>query len=240
MGVLDKVAGATAPRRTADICLDGALQAEWEIVRAGLDAALDADQANPEFEDSLPNFTAALDETEDLRARVAASQVTFVFESIGWIERLKLQAAHPPRQDVVTDLYRGYNQETYLPELVRKSFVSITDADGDTATEMSDEHWVNLFGAPAVEADPENNIEARPAIKPALNLQQFERLVNAAEKAVDEGTAVPPSARSSRESQDSGTSFEQRSPGTSLPDVSEAGSPDRSTAPTTETATASR
>lgn len=226
MGVLDTMNAASPSRKTVPMCLDGAVQAEVDAIEASFQAALDEDKkghgslANP-----APAFTAAVHRREELREQVARSQVTFVFERMPWTERVALQAEHPPRTGNIADLARGYNFETFLPALIRGSVVEVTDATGDTETDIPDDTWDSLLGTPAVAAaKAADGQPARRASAGSLNHAQVSRLVDAATAVNEKSTTVPPSALSLLASQDSGESSAQPSPGTSARAGGKAGS----------------
>jgi len=118
---------------------------------------------------------------------------------------IALQAEHPPRDGNLGDRLRGFNSDTFYRALVRRSCLSVTGADEDEVTEIPDAVWDSLLGRPAT--------EDQPAVAGSLNLRQVDRLIAAANVVNDAETAVPPSARSLLESQDSGASLAQPSPG---------------------------
>lgn len=215
MGVLDTLEAATPIRRAVTMCVDGALQAEWDAANEALDVAARSDASSGSL--ALPAVTAAVNHLDDLRDRVQASEVTFLFERMPWTDKIALKAAHPPRDGNLPDAFNGYNVESYTRALIRASVVSVTGAGGDTVKKVPAKTWDSLLGS-----------EARVGhkIQPGtLNTKQVDRLVRAAMQVNDGENAVPPSARSLLESQDSGASLAQPSPGTSPPSGSEAGSP---------------
>lgn len=213
MSVLDTLAAATPNRRSVKICVNGALQAEWDALVEQLpDVVVETSLA-------AENVTAVAQELEAMRGRIAASEVTFEFEQLEWTKRIALQAAHAPRPGHFVDGLRGFNVDTYTPLIIRKSCVAVVGADGDRATEIPDPLWTSLFGDPGDPDDPE-----RPPVKGSLNAKQVNDLLAAAIDVNDGVTSVPPSARSLLQSQDSGASSAQPSPGTSPRSGSAAGS----------------
>lgn len=214
MGVLDTLQAATPVRRTVVMCVDGALQAEWDAANEALDDAARSDIDDGSL--ALPKTKRAVDHLDDLRDRVAASKVSFLFERVDWTERLAEMAKHPPREGVLLDRMNGYNVETFTRWQIAASCVSATGVDGDTSG-IPAETWVTLLGASA-EGD-------KPKVAGTMNSKQIERLTTAARHVNEGENSVPPSARSLLESQDSGASLAQPSPGTSPQDGSEAGSP---------------
>lgn len=213
MSVLDTLRAATPARKSVKMCVDGALQAEWE---ATLD---ELDQADEDGSGSLaqPTVTAIVQKLDRLRSRVAASEVTFNFEKMPWADRLALQAAHPPRDGNMVDRIRGANAETYYPAYIRASVCSVVGADGEEVTEIPDDVWESLLGRPAT--------EDQPATAGSLNTGQINTLIGLADAVNNGQTTVPPSARSLLESQVSGASLAQPSPGPSPQSGSEDGNP---------------
>lgn len=222
MSVLDTLRAATPARKSVEMCVNGALQAEW-------DATLDElDKADETGTGSLaqPAVTEIADRLDALREQMAASKVTFHFEKMPWAARLALQAEHPPREGNMVDRIRGFNAETYYPAYIRGSVCSVVGVDGEEVTEIPDDVWDSLLGV---------NGSAG-----SLNTGQVNTLIGLADAVNNGQTSVPPSARSLLESQVSGASLAQPSPGADLPpsgseDGSPSGSPSTSTSPTTST-----
>jgi hypothetical protein len=213
VSVLDTLRAASPARRSEKMCVNGALQAEWDKTLA------EFDDIDPDTSGSLaqPAVTEIVDRLDTLREQVAASEVTFTFEKMPWQERLALQADHPPRDGNVADRIRGFNAETYFPALIAGSCVSVTGVDGDEVTDVPADVWESLLGAPAD--------DDKPAVAGSLNSGQVDRLVALANQVNSGQNAVPPSARSLLVSQDSGASLAQPSPGTSPLDASADGNP---------------
>lgn len=229
MSVLDTLKKASPNRRSVTLCVDGALQAEWDALTAKLQDAVTADTAAGAGSLAMPATTQLIEDMDSIRERMAASEVTFLFEQMPWEARLALQAQHPPREKNMADRIRGLNTATFYPALIRGSCVSVTGADGDTVTEVPDEIWEGLLG------DPE------AGTKGSLSMGQVNQLTQAAQAVNDGETTVPPSARSLLGSRDSGASLAQPSPGTSPPADSKAGSrPTSQKSTATKKATASK
>lgn len=232
MSVLDKIDAATLPRRTVEIILDAAVEDEWRSLREQLPTAADEDvraamaAENDGQTASLarPATTKIATRMEELRETAAASRVYFVFEPLDWRKRVALQAENPPREGNRIDSMQGYNLDTYTPAVIRDSCVGVSETEGGELTPVPEEKWLKLLG------DPDNDI------KGTMNYGQVNRLFGAAHQ-VNEGLSqVPTSARSLLETQDSGASLAQPSPGTeSAPSDSEAGS--QPTSPPTSTTT---
>jgi hypothetical protein len=223
MGVIDTLQAASPARRSVTMCVDGALQAEWDAASDRLGDAAKADQDTGSL--ALPNLTKLVNELDELRERVAASEVTFLFEKMPWTEHIALRAQHPPRPDNLLDRIRGFNIDTFYPEVIKASCVSVTDVNGDVAAgraaawsqvkvlgpdgepapELPDEVWDGLLGRPAT--------DDAPATAGSLNMGQVNTLVQDATQVNEGKTTVPPSARSLLGSQDSGASLAQPDPG---------------------------
>jgi hypothetical protein len=210
MGVLDRLGTATAAQRTVELILDEALNAQWRGYQAQLAKAADSDVETGSL--ARPATTEISLKMDEIRDQVEASTITFAFEKLDWRVRVRVQAEHPPREGNRLDNLRGYNIETYTPAIIRASCVSVTDTEGDTATEIPDDLWDKLLGVPGSD------------VKADLGYAQVDQLYRAATEVNDTVTAVPPSARFLRGSQDSGASLAQPGPGTSPPSASAAGS----------------
>lgn len=213
MGVLDIMAGATVGTKQETLILDAALEERWLELTTKLEKAAASDVDTGSL--AMPATTAIVNEMEELREAVEASQVTFHFAPMDWPSRLALQADHPPRDGNTIDRVRRFNVETFIPALIKATCVKTVDHAGDEATEIPDATWDHLLGNP----------QADPPVKPTLTLRQVERLYAKASATDDGVSRVPPSARSLLGSQDSGASLAQPSPGTSRRSGSAAGSP---------------
>ena len=214
MSALDTLRAATPSRKTVTMCVDGALQAEWEAIQQELDEAARSDGQTGSL--ALPAVTEVVDRLDAIRDRVLASEVTFLFERLGPWEEIALRADHPPREGNAVDRMRGFNIETFFPALIRASCVSVGKA-GEESEAVPDDVWDALLGTAAT--------EETPAVRGSLNTRQVNKLIAAADHVNSGETSVPPSARSLLESQDFGASLAQPSPGTSRPAASEAGNP---------------
>ena len=202
MGVLDTLKAASKARRDVVLILDTALEAEWFRLKEEL-----ADAADKDFQGgslAMPETTAIVNQMEEIRGQVEASEVTFTFEQLGWAERLNLQADHPPRDGNRIDAQKGCNLETYTPAVIRASCVGVEGHDDDEPTVMPDEAWDMLL--------------------PGLSYAQIDRLYAAATQVNDGLAKVPTSARFLLETQDSEASLAQPGPGTPPPSASKAGS----------------
>jgi len=215
MGVLDTMASATLTTREETLILDAALATKWDALSRELDQAARADSAAEGGSLALPETTRVVNEMDAIRDQVMASQVTFTFQPMDWVERIQLQAEHPPRAGSAGDRVRGFNVSTFVPTIIKACCVKVTDAAGDEATEIPDETWDRLLGNP----------EADPPVRPTLASGQVTRLFAAAMESNQGESRIPPSARFLLGSQDSGASLAQPSPGTSPQSGSKAGSP---------------
>jgi hypothetical protein len=198
------------------MCLDGALQAEWESVQEELS---NVDTTHESLAKTAVGEIA--DRMDQVRDRFLASAVTFTFaaDGLSWGEYLRLQAEHAPREGNTLDRIRGFNVETFYPALIRKTCVSVSAPDGEPE-DVPDDVWDTLLG----DGDKRGS----------LNLTQVNKLISGADYVMNGETAVPPSARSLLTSQDFGASLVQPSPGQAeAPSGSEGGK--RPTSPSTST-----
>lgn len=208
MSALEAMASATKPRVLVSLILDAALDAEWTRLQSELAEAAQAElRVGPDPSASLanprPRVADKARQMEDLRERVEASRVTFVFEGLDWPARLALQLEHPPRPGNRIDELRGYNTETYIAALIRASCVQVTSAS-DEGSEVPERLWDTFL--------------------PNLSFGQFDQLAQGATEANDGSPQVPPSAHFLLEPQDSEVSSQPPSPGTPARSDSEAGS----------------
>lgn len=208
MSVLDTLRHASPARKSVKMCVDGALQAEWD---ATLDELDHVDLESNGGSLAQPAVTAIAERLDALRDKFRASEVTFHFEKMPWAQRLSLQADNPPRDGNTADQIRGFNAEAYYPALIKASVVSVVGVDGEEVTDIPDDVWDGLLGTPESAG--------------SLNTGQVNTLIGLADSVNNGQTAVPPSARSLLESQDFGTSLAQPSPGPSPLDDSEDGNP---------------
>ena len=210
MSALDTLRAATPTRKSVTMCLDGALQAEWDAAVDAVNEAAKADASEGSLAGAMPATEAAFEHLDELADRVSADEVTFLFaaERLSWGEYLRMQAEHKPREGNLLDRLKGFNVETFYPVLVRATCASVSSAGGDEET-VPDDVWDTLLG------DGE-----KPG---SLNLKQVNNLVAGAEFVMNGETAVPPSARSLLKSRDFGASLALPSPGTSPPSGSAVG-----------------
>lgn len=218
MSVLDTIRAATPTRKTVTMCLDGALQAEWDAAVEAVNEAARRDADNGSL--AMTESAAAFEALDAISEKFDAAAVTFTFSAdrLGWGEYLRLQADHAPREGNVLDRVRGFNMETFYPALIRATCISVASADGEPEP-MPDDAWDLLLGADGKAG--------------RLNLKQVNNLADGANWVMNGESAVPPSARSLLKSRDFGASLAQPSPGTSPPSGSEDGS--RPTSPKSST-----
>lgn len=213
MSALDTLRAATPARKTVWLCMDAALEAEWDRTLAEYENAEDIDHSSLE----KPRTLEMAERLDAVRDRMRASEVGFTFERVGPWQGLALQSQHPPRDGNPIDRIRGFNIETYYPALIRAACVSVSKR-GEDPEPIPDEVWDSLLGKPAV--------GEIPAVVGTLNTSQTNKLIGAAQHVNDGETKVPPSARSLLESQDFGASLAQPSPGPDqAPSDSMAGNP---------------
>lgn len=214
MSVLDTMKGATGLVRQVTLCLDGAMQAEYDALQSQLaETAVEEDSLAGE------RWTGLAEKMTAIHDRMKASQVTFTFKGLPWMRRLALAGEHPVREGNVADRAAGHNAETYPLALIREACASVKGVDGETVTEVPDDVWDAMFAK--------------------LNFRQIDVLFTAASQANDSATTVPPSARSLLGSQDSGASSKSPGPGTSPRSGSKGGSRRGSRGTTTTTKTES-
>lgn len=117
MGKLEQLRSKTTrPRTSRKLCMDGALQVEFEAAQARLEALSRESLKNPggfagAAEDPM---TEAADEVASLIERMAESVEVFTFEALPPKAFADLQLAHPPRKDIRED----WNQDTFVPALI--------------------------------------------------------------------------------------------------------------------------
>jgi hypothetical protein len=227
VSAVDVLRAATPSTTTVTICMDGAAQAEWDQIQSELQ---DVDTTSDSLARSAVSDIA--DRLDEVRERVKASEVTFMFERLGPWEEIALRADHPPRDKNPIDGIRGFNVETYYAALIRATCTSVTKRGSDESEPVPDDVWDGLLGAPA-ETDAEGKV-VTPAVRGSLNTRQVNDLIAACEKVNGGETTVPPSARSLLESQDFGASLAQPSPGQEAPRNGSAGGK-RRTSPSTST-----
>lgn len=129
---------AHRPERTVEVCLAADLVADWEVLERQRVAAL---RATADSLDGGPAQDIAR-QMDELRERMAASTFTVRLRAMPPKAHTRLQAAHPPRRDddgqvLPTDM-NGYNPDTYLPALIRASWVEPV-LDADTLDHLLDE-----------------------------------------------------------------------------------------------------
>lgn len=193
MGVLDTIEGTTSATHSVTLCLDAELQGAWDRAQAKLEVAAKEDVERGSM--LMEHTTAVVEEMDSLRDRMLASEVTFEFDTsaLPWNKRIALQTKHPPREGNLLDMAKGYNWETFLPELIKATCVAATDANGDRVETIPAKTWAKMFGR--------------------LNLGQFEELAEAARHTSDRSPVVPRSARYLLGSRDSVASSTSSSPG---------------------------
>ena len=216
MSVLDTMRSATALSRRVTLCLDGALQDEYDRLVAALTDAAIADKESLARE----HTSYVAEQMEAVREKMQAAEVSFTFGALPWLRRLALTGEHPPRDGNIGDKNSGYNIETYIPALIREACTSVTGADGDTITDIPDDVW--------------------DAMLASLNFQQVDTLFSAAQSANDSATTVPMSARGLLSTPVSDASLGSRKTGTSARAGSQAGNrPSRRKSSTTSKAESS-
>lgn len=141
-----KLALAKLPQRTHDVCLNGDLVAEYEMLEKQLEEA-----ENKPTDSLAGNGTAELVERMDaLQEQMRESIETFTLRALPhrktprdqrptWDE---LVQRHPPRREngevVEADKGVSFNTDTFYDDLIRQCTIS---------PEMDEGDWVDLFGA---------------------------------------------------------------------------------------------
>ena len=114
------LASAKMPEKEIPLCLRGDLQAEWER----LDAELNAER--PEQTATLagppPNVDLAA-KIQALEVAMADAMVTLKLRAMTRNEWFALTAAHPPREDVISDRIQGFNGATIWDDLITDTLV---------------------------------------------------------------------------------------------------------------------
>jgi hypothetical protein len=143
VSVLDTIRAATPTRKAVSMCLDGALQAEWEKVQRSCPTS----PTPPPTRSPAAPSTDIADRMDEVRDRFLASVVTFTFaaDNLSWGEYLRMQAEHEPREGNALDRIRGYNTETFYPALIRKTCLTVSSADGEPEA-VPDDVWDVLLG----------------------------------------------------------------------------------------------
>lgn len=126
---------ASRPERTVEVCLDAALQAEWEILTERLEHTGGGGQP-------LLN---RLDERGELAAKIAdveenmrASTVTLRFRALPRREWVALTAQHAPRDGNAEDRIFGYDVDATAEAAARAGLVD---------PELDDDDWAALDDA---------------------------------------------------------------------------------------------
>lgn len=204
MDALEAMEGTTAATHTVTLCLDAALKGQHDQAQAKLAEAAKQDLQFGSL--AMEHTTKVVEDMDALRDKMAASEVMFEFsaETVPWNKRLALQAEHPPREGNMLDVAKGFNVETFSPELIKRACVAVTGTDGVRKTKIPVKTWTAMFRR--------------------LNLKQFNELYQAASATTDVSPSVPISARFLLMSQDFEASSTQPGPGTSRRSGSAAGS----------------
>jgi hypothetical protein len=119
----------TRARTTVTLCMDGALQAEFEAADAHLREVSRASlREKPSFGDADPVMAAA-EVVEAIRERMVESEFTFTLEAMSARKYSDLQAAHPPRKaegdHPSPDEGLPFNQDTFVPALLSATVVEL-------------------------------------------------------------------------------------------------------------------
>lgn len=134
------------PRKTVELCLNAGLQAEWEALRADLDAV----RNNVSTVNDPPEVSSLMKSIADLERRLRESTHEFVFESLPRRRWADLVAKHAPRKDNQTDKMLGYDVDAVTFAAARESLVSPELDDDDWSTlddNLSHGQWESIKNA---------------------------------------------------------------------------------------------
>lgn len=147
MSFKDKLAKAALPTRTIDVCLNGDLVAEFEMVEKELEAA----ESRPADSLAGSGTSELVERLDALEAQMRESVETFTLRALPHRHRPgddrptwnELEQRHPPRRNDMNEIIEddkgpGFNTETFYDELIRHCTVT---------PEMDQGDWTTLLGA---------------------------------------------------------------------------------------------
>lgn len=129
-----KLAKASLPERSVDLCLNGALRADYDQLQTEL-VQMTADGSGRLG--GNPQARAVAEQMQALRDEMADSEVTVTLRALPNARWMQLVTDHAPRKDNTGDATVGYNQATFYPALIRESFVDPV-LDDDEFTQLLD------------------------------------------------------------------------------------------------------
>lgn len=206
---------AELPERTVNVCLQGKLRGDWELLSEQLQEAKQRDRESMSDDGgrSIAEQMEALEER--MRAATVAVRLRALEEADGVPGRTRfnrLLAEHPPRKENRLDATLGLNKDTFFDALIPMSVVDVTAHDGDV--HVPDGKWVNrMLGR--------------------ITAKQWDDLANAAFVLNGGGVDVPFSPAASRITQDSGETSRRRSGSASASNGGTAGNRKKSSSTST-------
>lgn len=115
------------PEKTVPLCLDAALQADWE--RAEDDLRRIQQQPAPDRLVGTGGVSAAAAKVRSLEEQMLAETVHFRMRALPRSEWAKFVAKHPPREGDETDRAQGINREAFFEDVIPASIVAVTRGD---------------------------------------------------------------------------------------------------------------
>lgn len=125
------IASAALPERTISHCVRGDLVAEVERLDRELASLASADQRLTGNQEARK----VAEQIEAVREHMQTSSIEFTLRALGRRAFQKFQTEHAPRDGNLTDRAMGFNEETFMDDLVRQSIV---------APKITDEQWDSL------------------------------------------------------------------------------------------------
>lgn len=105
------------PERQVDICLRGALVAEFEAADQALTLAMKTPSTNKED----PGVSDLVERIEAIQAEMRDSTYTFRIRALDNAGYSELEAAHPARDGDEADAVLRFNRDTFFPALLKAS-----------------------------------------------------------------------------------------------------------------------
>ncbi|WP_353707604.1 hypothetical protein ABRQ22_17235 [Cellulosimicrobium sp. ES-005] len=144
------------PEKTVPLCLDAALQADWEQAEEDLRRA----QQEPGDDRLVGNAKASslARRVRELESKMLADTVHFRLRALSRSEWAKFVAKHPPREGDDLDKAQGINREAFFEDVIPESIIAVTRADtpedfdpgddwGPLADEMTDRQYSDFAQA---------------------------------------------------------------------------------------------
>lgn len=128
------------PERTVRLCLDGALQAEWEVAEKALSDARAATTRDARMTGNAEVEKAAK-AVRDIEERMERSVLTFRLRALPRSEWADLLVKHPPKTEL--DKQFGAARSDFFEDAIPASIVEVTQ-NGETVDFDVDEDWPDL------------------------------------------------------------------------------------------------